>query len=167
MVSQLDHATLPVAPAVGALSRAVAGGARGQGLGIPWPLLGCEEFILGWLAWFALGNMARYSFTSWYLAVTCSVSGCCMWNIGNRILQEISSLGQCLVRQCILFSVSVREASGRILRFFYDEIDSNPVASSPFSRRMPSVLNRCLSFLSSLPCAHLDIFLRTPRGGQL
>ena len=39
MVVQLAHAPLPVAPAVGALSLAVAGGVRGQGLGIPWPLL--------------------------------------------------------------------------------------------------------------------------------
>ena len=38
---------LPVAPAVGALSRAVAGGARGQGLGIPWRLLGCPCRLRG------------------------------------------------------------------------------------------------------------------------
>ena len=41
MVVQLAHAPLPVAPAVGTLSLAFAGGVRGQGLGIPWPLLGC------------------------------------------------------------------------------------------------------------------------------
>ena len=130
VVGQLVHATLPVAPAVGALSLADAGGARGQGLGSPWTLLGCpcrlrgrfstlestgtwssaepgliiicqstealEEFIQGLLARFALGNMVHHSFKTLYLAVTCSVSGCCMRNTENWVIQEISSRGQCL-----------------------------------------------------------------------
>ena len=40
-------ARTPVAPAVGALSLAVAGGVRSQGLGIPWPLLGCPCRLRG------------------------------------------------------------------------------------------------------------------------
>ena len=47
MVVQHAPAPLPVAPAVGALSLAVAGGVRGQGLGIPWPLLGCPCRLRG------------------------------------------------------------------------------------------------------------------------
>ena len=46
-LAQLPHATLQVAPAVEVLSRAAAGGARGQGLGIPWPLLGCPCRLWG------------------------------------------------------------------------------------------------------------------------
>ena len=47
VLAQPGHSAFAAAPAVGTLSRAVAGGVRGQGLGIPWPLLGCPSRLQG------------------------------------------------------------------------------------------------------------------------
>ena len=89
-----------------------------------------------------------------FLAVTCSVSGCCMRNTENWVLQEISSLGLTVNTN----SASVRVASGRILYVFYDEMDSNLVASSPFSRRMEKSAQQMPQFPVQLPMHTFGIF---------
>ena len=58
-------------------------------------------------------------------------------------------------------------ASGRILYIFYDEMDSNPVASSPFSRRMEKCAQQMPQIPVQLAMRTSGFFLRTPRGWQL
>ena len=65
------------------------------------------------------------------------------------------------------YSASVRVAPGRILYIFYGETDSNPVASSPFSRRMEKCAQQMPQIPVQLVMRTFGIFLRTPRGGQL
>ena len=180
VVSQLPHATLPVAPAVGALSLADAGGARGQGLGIAWPLLGCtcrlrgrlnilestgtwssaecglviiwqstealEEFILGLLARFALGNMVHYSLTTLYLAVTCSVS-CGLQKIGFS--KRSLFVGNAWLDSEYMFCIS------KLLDEFSTFLSMK--WTSPFSRRM----EKCAQQMPQIPVhAHIwKIFL--------
>ena len=110
-------------------------------------------FLGFWLAQFAPGNMVPYFPMALYLAVTCPVSGCCMWfmeldSSGDYALTR----GQCLARQWIhvLHQCLVLD---EFTHSFYVEVDSNPVAFSLRSHaKWRSVLRRCFSFQSQKRC---------------
>ena len=93
------------------------------------------------------------------LAVTCSAFGCCMWSAVNCILREICVRVQCLVGQWIHFLHQYGTLLDEFCTHFYGEMDSNPVASSPFSRRM----EKCAQQMPQYPVL---LAMRTWKSGQ-
>ena len=85
------------------------------------------------------------------LAVTCSAFGCCVENSKLHSSGDLCS-GAMLGSTVDTYSASVRDAFGRILHIFFGEVDSNPVASSPFSRRV----GKCAQQISLLSCSRCD-----------
>ena len=81
VVARCRSRAFPAAPAVGTPRGAVAVGARGQVLGIPWPLLGCPCRLFGRLKMLEYGQF-------WDMAVC----GCCrlrrLWKSSTHFLRE-------------------------------------------------------------------------------
>ena len=88
--------------------------------------------LLNLLASFALGNLDIISMSPLYLAVTCSVSGCCLRSTGNFVTS-----GKCFRIQRnawfdsgYMFMRQSMEVFGRISHIFYVKVDSDPEVNS-------------------------------------
>ena len=112
------------------------------------------------------------SFTSSYLAVFTSASGCCLWSTGYLIFPEILACFSCAMLGSTVDtrSASVLGAFGRIAHFFYFEVDSDPEVFGLRSHaEWRSVLSRCCSSQSRYASSNLEfgkLLLRGSRGWQ-